>query len=49
MPRKKRTYKVVGDAPITVGSKTYHKGDEFDAQDSAVAFFLQIGAIKEVK
>ena len=49
MPRKQKTYKVVGAAPVTVDAQTYHQGDEFDAHEKDVAFLLEIGAIETTK
>ena len=48
MPRKKKTWKLVGAAPVEVDGKTYYPGDTFEASEGEVAFLVQIGAV-EVK
>lgn len=51
MPRKKKTYRVVGEAPVDINGKTYRKDDEFEASlDKAQEDFLVgIGGLKVVK
>lgn len=51
MPRKKKTYRVVGEAPVDINGKTYRKDDEFEASlDKAHEDFLVgVGGLEVVK
>lgn len=48
MPRKKKTYEVVGTTPVLVDGKYHQPGDTFESAEE-VSFLLGVGALKEKK
>lgn len=46
MPKQKKTYTVVGTAPIEVAGGRYNPGDTFEAVPGEVAFLVSIGALR---
>lgn len=44
---KKQTFRVVGTQPVVVDGKRLRPDEVFDAHPNAIAFLIEVGAVRE--